>query len=58
MEHIKYVTAGQLTYYKRKDSTRLVLKKFRCIVVDGADRPGFGLPHFVSTNKDDSGHAL
>lgn len=51
------VMRERLTYYKKRDLTRLQSNKCCSIITYEADQYAFGIPHFATKTKDENGNA-
>ncbi len=56
--HIKWIKAERLVYQVKKDRARLRPSEYCSIIVDGADQHAYGLPHFITKTKKQTGLAL
>lgn len=56
--HMEMVHAERREYQKKCDSASLYPQRYCSLIVDGADRSSFGLPHFLHNTKATTRHSL
>lgn len=56
--HVLVVMMECMNYCIKQNNARLYSAQFCSIILDGADQPSFGLPHFVTSRNDVRGRSL
>lgn len=56
--HSSRIKLERVAYSRKRDEAKLRPHQCVSVIIDGADQSAFGLPHFSTTTKDVTGHAL
>lgn len=56
--HMEFVRRERLEYCEKRDRAWFNPGQYFSILIDGANQSSFGLPHFVSSTKDERGNSL